>query len=340
MHALNIHGVDDLRVDAKSPPCPDAADVVVKVRACGICGTDVSFVKLGGINRAQGGVTPLGHEAAGEIVAVGSDVKDAYVGQRVVLNPMNTPSFIGSGGPEGAFADQVLVRDARLYDNLLPIDDDLPYDIAALTEPLAVALHGVNRGEAAPGDKVVVFGCGPIGLGMVLWLTERGVTDIVAVDLVDERLERAQAFGATTIINASREDVVERLRVVHGTQERYGHIGTGTDVYFDAAGGPNILNNIVRNAKYRARLVISAMYNQPVEFDVRALLMTEMTITSAAGYPTEMPEVLAALPRLKDRLRSFISHRFSFGDILEGFKVAGTPQSVKVMIEFPEVEPK
>src|SRR5262249_19710723 len=157
----------------------------------------------------EGGVTPIGHEAAGEVVQVGSAVQGVKVGQRVVINPMQTSTFIGSGGPDGAFTEEVLVGDVQ-SDTLIPIPDDLPYEVAALTEPLAVALHGVNRMQVKPGDKVVVFGCGPIGLGMVLWLVDRGVKDVVAVDLAPERLERAQALGAKAVINAGTEDVRAR----------------------------------------------------------------------------------------------------------------------------------
>src|SRR5579862_3344099 len=201
MRMLNIHGVNDVRLDPVEPPKLGDNDVVVKVKACGICGSDLTYIKIGGIMRKPGGTTPLGHEAAGEIIAVGSKVKGAKVGQRIVINPMQTTSFVGSGGPEGAFTEELLVRDAAIGASLLPIPDDLPFDVAALTEPLAVALHGVNRTEAKAGDKVVVFGCGPIGLGAVLWLVDKGVTDVVAVDLSSERLERAKAMGARATIN-------------------------------------------------------------------------------------------------------------------------------------------
>lgn len=336
MRALNIHGVGDVRLDPKDPPRIGDADVIVKIKACGICGSDLSYIKWGGIDRPEGGVTPIGHEAAGEVVAVGKAVEGAYVGQRVVINPMNTPSNIGSGGPEGAFSDAVLVRDARVGDSLLPIADDLPYDVAALTEPLAVALHGVNRSGAKPGDKVVVFGCGPIGLGMVLWLRDRGVTDVVAIDLADVRLERAKALGATATINPTREDVAARLRGLHGSGRIYARTVCNTDVYLDAAGGPNILNDVVQMAKFQARMVITAAYTNPVQVDLNAMLTTELTLTTAVGYPTEMPEVLAALPRLKDKAAPLISHHLPFDEVLEGFRIAATPQSSKVMIEFAE----
>src|SRR5438309_1245367 len=115
---LNIHGVNDVRLDPVDAPRPGKSDVVVKVKACGICGSDLSYIKIGGIMRQPGGVTPIGHEAAGEVMAVGGSVPGVQVGQRVVINPMNTPSNIGSGGPEGAFTEQLLVKEARLGDSL------------------------------------------------------------------------------------------------------------------------------------------------------------------------------------------------------------------------------
>jgi (R,R)-butanediol dehydrogenase / meso-butanediol dehydrogenase / diacetyl reductase len=333
-HVLNIHGVNDVRLDPYQPPQPGSSDVLVKVKACGVCGSDLSYIKIGGIHRKEGGVTPIGHEAAGEVIAVGANVQGVSVGQRVVINPMQTSSYIGSGGPEGAFTEELLVRDARLGDSLLPIPDDLPYEIAAMTEPLAVALHGVNRMQVKAGDKAVVFGCGPIGLGMVLWLVDRGVTDVVALDVSPDRLERANALGARAVINPAKEDVRARLKELHGSARIFSRECVGTDAYIDAAGAPSIVSDVIAMAKYQSRLVITAAYMKPVQVDLGAMLTTEMTITTAVGYPDEMPEVIAALPRLREKIRSLISHRFPFAKVIDALGVAGTPQSAKVMIEF------
>lgn len=336
MQVLNIHGVDEVRLDTLDPPHPGNKDVVVRVKACGICGSDLTYIKLGGIHRKPGGVTPLGHEAAGEIIHVGMDVKDVSLGQRVVINPMQTPSYIGSGGPEGAFTEELLVRDAQVDDNLLPIPDDLSYDIAALTEPLAVALHGVNRAQVKAGDKVVVFGCGPIGLGMVLWLVERGITDVIALDLSPERLERAKALGARTAFDPTKEDLHTKLKELHGTARVFSRECVGTDAFIDAAGAPNILSEVVSIAKYQSRMVVTAAHSEPVALDLGAMLTTEMTITTAVGYPTEMPEVLAALPRLKEKVTPLISHYFSLDQVIEALAVAKAPTSAKVMIKINE----
>ncbi|MDE2340542.1 MAG: alcohol dehydrogenase catalytic domain-containing protein, partial [Alphaproteobacteria bacterium] len=194
-HLLKIHDTNDVRLDDYARPDHGPKDVVVKMKAVGICGSDLSYIKIGGIP-TPGTLTALGHEGAGEVLHVGADVTGIAVGQPVIVNPMMTPSNIGSGGPEGAFTEELLVREARLHDSIFPIPEGVSYEVAAMCEPLAVALHGVNRAQVKPGDKVVVFGCGPIGLGMVLWLVDRGVSDVVALDLAPERRERALALGA------------------------------------------------------------------------------------------------------------------------------------------------
>jgi len=330
---LTIHGVGDVRLDDYSRPAAGPQDVVVKIKAAGICGSDLSYIKIGGIP-TPGTKTALGHEAAGEVMEVGSQVEGIEVGQAVVINGMMTPSNVGSGGPEGAFTEELLVREARLGDSILTVPEGIPYDVAAMCEPLAVAMHGVNRAEVKAGDKVVVFGCGPIGLGMILWLVDRGITNVVALDLAPERRERALALGAKAAFDPRDGALLDLLGSVHGTETCYYRPAVGTDAFIDAAGGPSILSDVIAVAKFHAKMVITAAYMKPIEFPVGRMLTSEMTITTAVGYPTEFPEVLAAMPRLKEKIASIISHRLPFGEILDGLKVAATPESAKVMIEF------
>jgi len=333
MRLLTIHGVGDVRLDPYQRPAAGPKDVVVRMKACGICGSDLSYIKIGGIP-TPGTITALGHEGAGEVMEVGAEVDGIAVGQPVIINPMMSPGNIGSGGPEGAFTEELLVREARLGDSILPIPQGIGYDVAAMCEPLAVAMHGVNRAGVRAGDKVVVFGCGPIGLGMVLWLVDRGMTDVVALDLAPERRERALALGARAALDPARVDLRAELARLHGEVPSYGRVGVGTDAYIDAAGAPNILGDVVMMAKFHSRLVVTAAYLKPIEFPVGRMLTSEMTITTAMGYPTEMPEVIAAMPRLADRIASMISHRLPFERVMEGLQTAATPQSAKVMIEF------
>ncbi len=255
MRVLNIHGVDDVRLDPTDPPRPGNSDVVIKVKACGVCGSDLSYVKVGGIHRKPGGVTPIGHEAAGEVVVVGSAVKGVSVGQRVVINPMMTPSYIGSGGPKARSPKSCSSATLASATACCPFPMIFRTRLPPSPNHSPSLLHGVNRAQAKAGDKVVVFGCGPIGLGMVVWLVDRGVTDVVALDLSDDRLERAKALGARAVINPSRDNVRARLLELHGSARVFSRESVGTDAYIDAAGAPSILSDVISMAKYQSRLV-------------------------------------------------------------------------------------
>ena len=273
------------------------------MKACGVCGSDLSYIKIGGIHRKPGGVTPIGHEAAGEVIAVGNAVKGVSVGQRVVINPMQTPSYIGSGGPEGAFTEELLVRDARVGDSLLPIPDDLPFEIAAMTEPLAVALHGVNRMQVKPATRPSYSAAVRSGSAWCCgW-------SIAASPMSSHSICRRSGSNArrrwahARCINPAKEDVRARLKELHGSARMFSRECVGTDAYIDAAGAPSIVSDVIGMAKYHSRLVITAAYMKPVEVNLGAMLTTEMTITTAVGYPDEMPEVIAALPRLRDKVQ-------------------------------------
>ncbi|MBC7493305.1 MAG: zinc-binding dehydrogenase [Novosphingobium sp.] len=264
---------------------------------------------------------------------VGAEVEGVNVGVAVIINPMNTPSYIGSSGPEGAFTEELPAREARLHDSLLPIPEGISYEVAAMCEPLAVALHGINRAQAKPGDRIVIFGCGSIGLGMVMWAVDRGCKDVIALDLAEERLERARALGAHTI-SPGTADVAAAINAIHGTEMCFGKEKSGTHAYIDAAGAPMILAQVIGMAKRHARHVITAAYLKPIELPACPMLTTEITITTAVGYPDEFPDVIAAMPRLQDKIAAPISHRLPFAQVLDGLTIAATPDSAKVMIAF------
>ena len=333
MQVVNVHGPNDVRLDEVVAPQAGDHDAVVRVEACGICGTDLAYIREGGLPHAPSPM-PIGHEAAGTVLAVGSKVKQLAVGQRVLINPMGSSAVIGNGGTEGAFTQQLLVRNAER--SLLAVPKDLPSEVASLAEPLAVAKHGVNRSEAKAGEKVVVFGCGPIGLGAVLWLADRGVTDIVAVDIHEERLKLAMAMGARATIRGDQENVAARLRELHGSKDLYGREAVLTDAYIDAAGAANIVPDVVAMANTHARLVIIAAYRKTVPLDLATMLMSEMTIKTSMGYPDELKDVLNSLPRLSSKVEKLISHRLPFTDVIDAFEIAAKPDSAKVMIQFEE----
>ena len=180
-------------------PTPGPTDALLKVRACGICGSDAMYIQIGGIPPRQG-ATPLGHEIAGEIVEVGGHVRDLHVGDHVVVNPMAAATgFIGNGGATGGLADYVLIDNAELGRSVAIVPAHIPWEVAALNEPMAVARHAVNRANPVSGERAVVFGAGPIGLGALIDLSLRGV-DTVVIDVQPSRLAKALEIGAQAVI--------------------------------------------------------------------------------------------------------------------------------------------
>lgn len=320
-------------------PEPGPRDAIMRVRACGICGTDAAFVDAGGAPSATGDLASihLGHEAAGEIVVVGADVEGLAVGDAVVVNPMDAPSgLIGCGGQLGGMREYLLIENAVLGRSVAVIPNDVPFAVAALNEPMAVAKHCVNRSGAQPSDKVVVFGAGPIGLGATIWLKLLGVEHVVVVDLLPERLEKALAVGADAVLDSSKEDITARLIELHGqSANALGQPRAGTDIYIDAAGAAAVLATTQGSAKWGAKLVVVAVHQKPV--DLSGILRSELTIIASMGYPTEIFEVTPDLVANWPRFAKLISHEVPFADVHEAYKLATTPGAAdKVVVTFAD----
>lgn len=318
-------------------PSVGPADALVKVRACGICGSDGFYIQIGGIPPRQG-ATPLGHEIAGEVVEIGAEVEDIHVGDHVVVNPMAAPSgIIGNGGATGGLSDYLLIEQAKLGSSVAIVPDHIPFEVAALNEPMAVARHAVNRAAPVATDRAVIFGAGPIGLGALIDLTLRGVQSVVVVDVQAARLTKALEIGADAVIDSSTEDVAARLIELHGDAPlRAGDHRPGTDVYIDAAGVPAVIETVQRLAKHGARLSVVAVHKKPVEVDFGAILSSELTITMSMGYPTEIFEVTGDIIQAWDRYAKIVSHTVPFDDVQDALTLATTPGAAdKVVVTFP-----
>lgn len=316
-------------------PAVGPADALVKMRACGICGSDAFYISIGGIPPRQGH-TPLGHEPAGEVVEVGSDVTGIAVGDHVVINPMAAPSgIIGNGGATGALGDYLLIENAVRGTSLEIVPDHIPFEVAALNEPMAVARHGVNSCQPKPSDKVVVFGAGPIGLGATIGFKSAGVGHVVVADLRPARLEKALAVGADAVINSATDDVAQLLIELHGAVESIFPGKVGTDIYFDAAGAPAVINTALAAAKPGARLGVVAVHKQPVPVDFVNIMSNEITIVGSMGYPDEIFEVTRDIVANWEKYAAIVSHTIPFDDVDEALRMASTPGAAdKVVVTF------
>lgn len=337
MRQVTIHAPNDVRLIEIPKPEPGPNDAVVKVAACGICGSDLSYVAMGGLPLPRGGPMPIGHELSGVVEAVGAAVKHVHVGERVVVNPEAAHNRIGNGGTEGGFVSYLLVRNVTADACLYRLPPALTFQQGALVEPLAVGMHAVNKSAAHPGEKVVVFGAGPIGLGLIVCLRYRGVTDIVAVDLSEKRLAIAERLGASGVCNAASSDVWAAIRGRHGREVVHGVMpAVGTDVYIDASGAAAVVRDVFQHSKFGARLVVVAMHKQEVSLPFFHVMAKELTISGAMAYPDEFPSVIEMLASGKVDVSPIITHQFDFSDFPAALATAQQPDTAaKVMVNFP-----
>ena len=327
---VNIHGPDDVRLDRVDVPEPGPRDAVVKVAACGICGSDLGYARLGGLMGPTGSPMPIGHELAGVVEFVGAEVTGVEVGARVVVDPQGAENQIGNGGSEGAFTPRLLVRNAAEGDCLIPIPSELSFEMAALAEPLGVGMRSVDQSRAQAGERAVVFGAGPIGLSAVATLRFRGVENIVAVDYSDARLAVAERLGAAACLNPARDDVGARLRELHGTSRLMGAPMAGSDLYIEASGAAPVLPQIIAGAKRGARIVVVALHREAIAVNFLVVMMKELELRGSIAQPDDWNDMLTMLGEFD--LSPMISHRFDLESFPAALAMAQDPDAgVKVM---------
>ncbi|HMJ55546.1 MAG TPA: zinc-binding dehydrogenase [Polyangiaceae bacterium] len=333
MKVAVLYGPDDLRLDDAQRPLAGPGDVVVKVAAAGICGTDLHYRSIGmRFDRPM----PLGHEFAGEVVEVGPKVKSFAKGDRVAYDSYNSPADIGRGGECGGFSSYVVLRDVDGHvQSLCRVPEGVSLEHAALVEPIAVGAHAVNRADPTPGESVTIFGAGPIGLAVIMGLRWRGIEDIIAFDLSPLRRERAKALGARAVFDPREHPPAAALTELRGSASLFGSKYPRTDVYIEASGAPGLLSEIANLCNKGSRIVTLAIQRQPVTFDGTKLMSKEISIIGSCGYPTEFPQVMEKLASGAVDPEAMITHRFPFSDFLTAFETASDAGgAAKVLLRF------
>ncbi|UCE10131.1 MAG: zinc-binding dehydrogenase [Candidatus Thorarchaeota archaeon] len=244
MKAAMFHGVGDVRYEETEVPEIGAGDILVKIGSALTCGTDVKTFKRGHPILLRETPALFGHEYAGTVEEVGEGVEGLEPGMRIVATnsaPCGLCFFCKRGShnlcPElkesfvnGAFAEYIRVPERIVKWNTHRIPDDLKFQTAALTEPLACVVHGIEESNIRPGDSVVVIGAGPIGQMLIMLARKNGASTVIASDLAEFRREMAKKSGADTVINPVAEDPIQRVR-----DETEGY---GADVVIEAVGLP------------------------------------------------------------------------------------------------------
>lgn len=341
MKALVIEA--DKVLTYKDIPVPElkADEVLIKVRACGICGSDIPRVLHGGTHFYP---ITVGHEFSGEVAKLGSDVKDVKIGTRVTVAPLvpcrhceeceqGLPamcthySFIGSR-QQGAMAQFVAVP-AR---NLIPIADNVTFEQAATIEPTTVAIHGVERaGTINVGKSAVVYGCGTIGMLTLEVLKAKGLEKVYAIDIDDNKLAMAKKIGAYQVINSKNVDVVEYFKE-HGL----------VDYAFETAGVPFLQAQILDLVKKKGTVVYVGTAHGEVKFPAKTfekILRGELNVTGSwqsfkAPFPgSDWTGAAELIGSGKIKVDELITHKFKLSDGMKAFETLTdrTSGAIKVM---------
>lgn len=338
MLAALLYGQEDLRLEQVADPTPSVGEVVIQVAAATTCGTDLKVWRRGGHAKMLKPPTLFGHEAVGQIVAVGAKVQGWQVGDRVVANnsaPCMECFFCqrqeyslcpNLTWNNGTFAQYLKIPAPIVQHNLLPIGDDLPDEIAAMTEPLACVLHGIARSNVKPGDTVVVLGDGAIGLMFVAVLAQS--TQVLLFGGNDQRLQIGEKLGATQTYNYHQQRDIPT--VVKAQTDNW-----GADVVIEATGVPAVWETAIALARPGATVNLfgGCPRDTTITVNTEQLHYSELTLK---GVFHNTPEyVRAALSMLASRVIPFellISEHRSLVDLEQVFEDMKQRRVIKVAI--------
>jgi L-iditol 2-dehydrogenase len=302
MKALNLRAINELAIEEWPTPNLEPNEVLVRVAACGICGSDVH-----GVDGSTGRRVPpiiMGNEAAGQIVACGAAVTGWQTGDRVTfgcvihcaacfycrrgeLELCENRRWLGVSIPgfrkHGAFAEYVAVPQQILF----RIPQELTYERAAMMEPLTIAAHALARTQLALYDTVVVVGTGMIGLLVVQLVKLSGASRIVAVDIDDRRLELASHFGATDLLRSHRDDVPAAVRALTG--------GRGADVTFEVVGTGATVALAIACTRKGGSLTLIGNLAPTIEVPLQEIVLGELTLRGTTNASTEWDACLQML---------------------------------------------
>lgn len=338
MLAALLYGQEDLRLEEVADPTPAAGEVVIQVGAATTCGTDLKVWRRGGHAKMLKPPTLFGHEAAGRIVALGAGVRGWQIGDRIVANnsaPCMECFFCqrqeyslcpNLTWNNGTFAEYLKIPAPIVQQNMLPIPDDLPWELAAMTEPLACVLHGIGRSHIKAKDRVVVLGDGAIGLMFVAALADK--TEVLLWGGNDHRLEIGQKLGASQIFNYHQNpDISAVVKELTG--------GWGADVVIEATGVPSVWENAIACARPGATVNLfgGCPRDTTITVNTEQLHYSELTLK---GVFHNTPEyVRAALSLIASRQIPFellISEHRPLQDLAQVFNDMKARKVIKVAL--------
>jgi threonine dehydrogenase-like Zn-dependent dehydrogenase len=320
-------------------PKPGPGQVLVGVRSCGICGSDLDWFA----GPFPPPAVPPGHEIAGEVVEIDDEAGEIGLGDRVAVEPLvvcgrcpacrtgdyqicSAIEFLGVSR-DGGFADYVAVPRERIH----PLPVELDFAVGGLAEPAAVSVHGVRLGNVAGGDRVLVLGAGTIGLLCVMAARAAGAAEVAITARHPHQAEMAGRIGASRVFRASREGSRERAE--------WSRDGLPDVVLETVGGGGESLNDAIRSVRPGGAVVLLGIFPSSPPCDALSLVVKEVRMLGALTYGcrggrSDFELALEMMASNAPVVRDLVTHRFELGRIREAFETAAdkTRGAIKVAV--------
>ena len=330
MQVVRLHGARELHLHDEPIPNPGVGDVLLRVTAVGICGSDLHWyadASIGDVHLKRPLV--LGHEFAGVV---------AGTGQRVAVDPAipcsncdqcregnpnlcETQRFAGSGTEDGA------LREFMVWPRhcLVPLPDSLSDVDGAVLEPLGVAIHAIDLGHLKPGMTVGVFGCGPIGLLILQLARAAGAVQLIATDLLAHRLDAARVFGAKAFQATGGDEVNEILAATNGR---------GVDIAFEVSTSSAAVETAIAVSRPGGRVVLAGIPDDDcISFRASVARRKGLTLKLVRRMKHTYPRAIRLVESGVVDIRSVVTHRFPLAKTEEAFSMAQRREGLKIIIE-------
>ncbi|MBR0597864.1 2,3-butanediol dehydrogenase [Sinanaerobacter chloroacetimidivorans] len=350
MKAALWYGRNDIRLVEIPEPEAEPGMIKIKVKWCGICGSDIHEYLSGPIaipvdvpHPISGKSSPviLGHELSGEVVQVGEDVTKFKAGDRVVVEPLvicgkcpaclegkynlcENVGFHGLCGTGGGFAEFTTFPERFVH----KIPDTISYEEAALIEPIAVALHSLEVGNFTVGQTAVVIGAGPIGLSTIESLKAAGARTIIAVQRKSVRQKYAKDKGADIVLDPNDEaDIVGKIKKI---------TDGGADIVFEVTGSQQGFDIGLKVLKYSGAFVITSIWDDPIRLNLNDLVYSEIKMIGTISSRRNFPMAIQLISNKKIKTEGYITKKIHLGNIIkEGFDALLGPEKkehVKIIV--------
>lgn len=315
-------------IEKEMPKIIKDNEVIVKVMATGICGSDVHIYH--GTSPVATYPRVIGHEVVGQVIEIGNAVSTLKVNDRVIMEPIeycgecyackkgrgNVCQDLKVKGVhvDGGFQEYICTSEDLLH----KLPDEISYKQAVMIEPYTIGCQANWRGGVVSGDIVLVYGAGPVGLIVLDTAKSLGATCIIS-DINDQRLEFAKEFGADYTLNPTRDNVEDKVRELTN--------GMGANVVFDAVGIPSIFSNALKIASVAGSVVSMAFTDEPTPISMLEITKKELNVVGTRHQTKKFKEVIENFPSRLEKIDKLITHEFHFTEYEEAFKLSDDKNS-------------